>query len=124
MALFNLDPRIGLFFRETIVRRAEHFPAILNWLSAIALVAIGIYIVRAKCGTGVYLLAELFLAVPSVLFFVNIAAADFCANHGFSRNELVHPVASFTNVTLIPVGLAVASNVPRPKLSSVEIFPK
>lgn len=92
--LFYFDPRIGLFFVQSAVGQ-ESFPGVLSWVSVALLFGIAVAIIRDASWLPIYLILEAVLAIPSLLMFVIIVAANLSAAHGFSVGELPVPAVVF-----------------------------
>lgn len=104
---FYLDPRIGLFFLETIVVGYEpQGPGLLKWVAALWLIFLGFCLLRDRASLTWYLISEPILAVPSVAFFAMVVAARMNPSHGFSVAELTLPVPVFIMFTVLPFLLA------------------
>ena len=107
MVLFYFDPRIGLFFLETVLRRVENFPGVLSWISAAAILAVGFLQLRYDWLLPVYFLVEFLLAAPTLIMILVVAAANLSPSHGLSVGELFIPIIVFVLVTVLPVGIAI-----------------
>lgn len=104
---FYLDPRIGLFFLETIVVGHEPLgPGLLEWVAAFWLLFLGFCLLRDRASLTWYLISEPILAVPSVAFFAMVVIARMSPAHGFSVAELTLPVPVFIMFTVLPFLLA------------------
>ena len=104
--LFYFDPRIGLFVLEDLVRGREVFPGVSEWISAVALICVGILLVLGRVGARAYLRLELALAVPSMLFALLVVVTNLSSAHGFSIPELLIPVIVFLVFSAIPLAYA------------------
>ena len=122
--LFYFDPRFGLFFLETILRGSERIPALLGWLSAIVIIALGWLVFTRERFLTLYFVVEFSLAAPSILTFILVAAANLSPNHGFSVGELVLPGVTFIFVTVIPVIIGVSAFLIREKVDTLNYIPK
>jgi cytochrome c oxidase subunit IV len=96
------DPRIGLGMVIDVLGFHGEGPMALQWASAVwqASVAIGMFLKPAWL--RFYLIGEIVLSLPSILFFVLILLANMSASHGFSPRELVLPGAVFVCFSVIP----------------------
>jgi len=111
-SLFYFDPRIGLFvFEESLHKQSLHHPGALSWVSVGWLALTIIALVGMPSGRRLYRLSEIILALPSVLFFGIVVAANMSAAHGFSIAELAVPLLIFGAFTLVPFILSL--RVPR-----------
>jgi len=106
LSLVYYDPRIGLFFLETMARQHEVYPGGLSWLSAIVLAVLGVQVRRNPARVRRYLLLEPAMALPTLLMVVMVTAANLSPAHGFSVGELVMPLAVLAVATIVPYGLA------------------
>jgi hypothetical protein len=105
--LFYFDPRIGIFFLETCVRGAEQIaPGLLRWASAALLVTLGLLLLRGRSLVKTYIVLEVMLLLPNIVFFVLIIPANLSPAHGFSVRELFFPVLVAVAFSIIPLGLA------------------
>ena len=102
MWLFYLDPRLGWFFLETIVRGSESFPGVLSWVTAIVLLGVGIGLVRERLQLRTYLLIEGVMTVPTLLMFVWVIIVNLGPGHGFSVGELPIPFAVLLGASIVP----------------------
>jgi hypothetical protein len=105
--LFYFDPRIGLFFLETVLRRVEHFPGILNWVSAVVILVTGVAQLRYDWLLPVYFIVEILMSGPTLIMILAVAAVGLTPSHGFSVGELLIPIVVFAFATVLPVGIAV-----------------
>ena|SRR2546421_1484023 len=102
--LFYFDPRIGLYFLETILRGAEHAPpAMLDWLSAIVQIGLGVSLLLKKIPVKLYVISELVLSAPSLLFFALVVWGNLSPAHGFSIGELIVPIIVFVLFSAVPL---------------------
>jgi hypothetical protein len=109
--LFYFDPRFGLFFLETILRQHEHMPAVLDWISATVIIAVGVWVRFSRLAVKLYMVMECLVAIPTLLIFLMVAAINMSPNHGFSRGELLIPVAVFCITSIVPVCLGITTLV-------------
>ena len=105
--LFYFDPRIGIFFLETVVRGVEQVvPGILRWLSIVWILALGVLMLSSRPLIKTYIVSEIILALPSLLFSLVIVVGNLSPAHGFSVGELFIPILVMVFFTIIPLGLA------------------
>ena len=106
--LFYLDPRIGLFVAETsLIGHEPMWPGVLRWPSVVAILGIGVAMIRGHALLGTYVIVEAVLSLPSVLFFGVVLAANLSFTHGSSITELIIPVPIFVVFSLIPLVCAI-----------------
>lgn len=106
-AIFYCDPRIGLFFIESVIRGAElTVPGLLQWFSAICLLVIALVLRGWPIIIG-YLIFEIIASTPSLFFFVVIVFANLSPAHGFSVGELFFPVLTMILFSVVPLLIAV-----------------
>ena len=106
--LFYFDPRIGIFFLETVLRGVEQVvPGILRWLSAIWILALGIFMLSGRPLIKTYIVSEILLVLPNLLFSLAIVAANLGPTHGFSVGELFFPILVMVIFSIVPLSLAV-----------------
>ena len=102
-SLFYFDPRIGLFIVQSMMSgREPPGPALLGWLSALWLLVEALLMGWTRWGPGVYLVSELILALPSLIFFITVAVVNMSPAHGFSVAELTIPVPVFVLFSVVP----------------------
>ena len=105
--LFYFDPRIGIFFLETVFRGAEQIvPGIFRWLSVVWILALGVFMVSGRPLIKTYIASEIVLALPSLLFSLVIVVGNLSPAHGFSVRELFTPILVMIFFSLVPLGLA------------------
>ena len=101
--LYNFEPRLGLFFVESLLRPGEPFPGVLSWGSALALAAMGSLLLLEVVGMRGYLVFETLLALPTVFLFVMVAVSNAPPGFGFSVLDLAMPAIPFALVSVLPV---------------------
>jgi hypothetical protein len=107
MWLFYFDPRIGLSVVESIIRGAEQPPpGILGWVSAAWVLALGLLLLSGRPLIRTYVISEVALATPNLLFVFAVASANLSPAHGFSVAELFVPVCLMIVFSAVPLGLA------------------
>lgn len=110
--LFYLDPRLGIFFIESGVRRAELVtPGIFQWLSAVWILVSGLLLLFGRLLVKTYIVSEIIFSIPSLLFFLTIVLANLRPEHGFSVGELLLPVTVMIAFSAVPLVLAFKSSL-------------
>ena len=110
--LFYFDPRISLFFLETSVRGTEQdTPSILRWLSAVWIFVLSMVLLLGRPKLRIYVLrvyivSELLLLIPNIIFFLIIILSSLSSVHGFSVVELILPTLIIVVFSIIPLRLA------------------
>lgn len=105
--LFYFDPRIGIFFFEAVLRGAEQTaPGVLRWLSVVWILALGAFMLSGRPLIKTYIVSEIVLALPSLLFSLVIIAGNMSPAHGFSIGELFIPILIMIVFSIFPLGLA------------------
>ena len=110
--LFYLDPRISLFFLETSVRGTEQeAPSLLRWSSSAWIFMISLLLLLGRpvlriYALRAYIVSELLLLIPSVIFFLIIILSSLSPAHGFSVGELLLPTLIVVVFSIIPLWLA------------------
>lgn len=105
--LIYFDPRIGLFFLETVIRGAEQVaPGVMRWLSSGWILALGIMMVARRPLVKTYIVSEILLFIPNIGFSLIVAAANLGATHGFSVGELFYPFLVMLVFSITPLSLA------------------
>jgi hypothetical protein len=102
-SLYYLEPRLGLFFLESLIRPGHPFPGYLPGASAIALGAMGCLLLLEIVGLAGYLVFEILLALPTVFLFGMIAVSHVPPGLGFSLLDLTLPAIPFTLTSILPV---------------------
>ena len=64
--LYNFEPRLGLYFLETLIRPGQPFPGMFSWGSALALAAMAAFLLLDVAGLRAYMIFEILLATPTV----------------------------------------------------------
>ena len=101
--LYNFEPRLGLFFVESLLRPGQPFPGVLSWGSALALAAMGSLLLLEVVGMRGYLVFETLLALPTVFLFGMIAVSNAPPGFGFSLLDLTMPAIPFALTSVLPV---------------------
>lgn len=105
--LFYFDPRIGIFFLESGARGAELIiPGVFQWLSAVWILLLGLMLLFVRPLVKTYIISEIILSIPNVLFFIAIVGANLSPAHGFSVGELFFPVIVMIAFSVVPLLLA------------------
>jgi hypothetical protein len=106
--LFYFDPRIGwTAFFEGILRAGEaSSPGIISWATAAVTLLVGVLLYRQPRHIKLYLISEVGLALPTLLFILLVAVGNVGSAHGFSVAELAVPVVVFCIYSVIPVFIA------------------
>jgi len=90
--LFYFDPRLGLFFVESGIRGEQPPPGIFGWVSAAWVLALGLLLLTGRPLIRAYVISEVALSAPNLLFVFMVAWANMSPAHGFSVGELFVPV--------------------------------
>ena len=122
--LFYFDPRFGLCFLEILLRGSERMPALLDWISAVVIIVIGLLLFKHDWLLPVYFIAEFLMAAPSLISFLFIAAANLSPNHGFSVRELAIPIVVFIFVTVVPLGIGIQQYFSGNDVDLMDYIPK
>jgi hypothetical protein len=105
--LFYFDPRLGIFFLESGLRGAEQVaPGVLRWLSVAWLLAVGVGLCSGRAALKTYIVSELVLSLPNLLFVLAVGWANLSPAHGFSVGELFCPALVMTAFSVVPLMLA------------------
>jgi hypothetical protein len=105
--LFYFDPRLGLFFVESGIRGAEQpSPGIFGWVSAAWVLALGLLLLSGRPLIRAYVISEVALSAPNLLFVFAVAWANLSPAHGFSVGELFVPVGVMIIFSVVPLILA------------------
>lgn len=104
LSAFYLDPRTGIYFLESMVLGNEaQSTSLLRWVACAALTVCGLGLILRRSWLGIYWNIERALALPSVLFFALVIAANSSPAHGFSIGELLIPIPIFVVFTCVPL---------------------
>jgi hypothetical protein len=79
----------------------------LQWLSAIWLFLISLSVLTGRKVFKIYMISEIFAAIPSLFFFIVVALANLNPVHGFSVRELLFPALVMILFTIVPLLIAV-----------------
>ena len=105
--LFYFDPRIGLFVVESGIRGAEQPPpGFFAWVSAAWVLALGLLLLSGRPLIRTYVISEVALSAPNLLFVFAVALANLNPTHGFSVGELFFPVCVMIIFNVVPLILA------------------
>ena len=86
--LIYFDLRVGLFYLESSLSGQEAVaPTLLRWASAFWLCGVALCLLSGRM-IKVYIISELLLSIPNILFVLDIVWANLNPTHGFSIAEL------------------------------------
>ncbi|MCB9385258.1 MAG: hypothetical protein H6509_11630 [Bryobacterales bacterium] len=102
-ALYYLEPRLGLYFLESLVKPGHPFPGYLIGASIVSIGLIGCLLLLDVVGLRFYLAFEILLALPTVILFAMIAISNAPPGLAFSPLDLMLPAVPFTLVSVLPV---------------------
>ena len=106
--LIYFDPRLGLFYVESGLRGKEAVaPTLVRWLSALWIFGLALLLLAGRPLVRTYIVSELILSLPNVLFVVAIVWANLSPAHGFSIGELLVPLMVMLVFSAVPLGLAI-----------------
>lgn len=105
---FYLDPRIGwcALFGNTI--QGERVYTLARFIFPACTGAAAFLMRRWGPGLCVYLVLELLLSLPTLVFFALVLKVSMSPAHGFSVGELPLPVISFLGNCAVPFGLGLS----------------
>lgn len=105
--LIYFDPRLGLFYFESGLRGKEVVaPTLVRWLSALWIFGLALLLLSGRRLVRTYIVSELVLSLPNVLFVMAILWANLSPSHGFSIGELLVPLIVMLVVSAVPLGVA------------------
>ena len=105
--LFYFDPRLGIFFLESSLRGAERVtPGFFQWLSAGWILLVGLMLLFGRPLVRTYVVSEIILSLPSVVFFLMVLWVNMSPAHGFSAGELLFPLMVMIAFSVVPLLLA------------------
>jgi hypothetical protein len=104
--LFYFDPRLGLYFVESVIRGEQPPPGIFGWVSAAWVLALGLLLLSGRPLIRAYAISEVTLSAPTLLFVFVVTSANLSPAHGFSVGELFVPVCVMIIFTVVPLILA------------------
>ena len=81
-------------------------PGVERWLTVVWLLVIGGLLLTGRRLVWLYVVSEIILSLPNVLFFVLIVLANLSPAHGFSVGELFLPIMVTLAFSLIPLVIA------------------
>jgi hypothetical protein len=105
--LIYFDPRLGLFYFESGLRGKEAVaPTLVRWFSALWMFGLALLLLAGRRLVRIYIVSELVLSLPNVLFVVAIVWANLSPAHGFSIGELLVPLMVMLVFSAVPLGVA------------------
>ena len=104
--LYNFEPRLGLYFLETLIRPGQPFPGMFSWGSALALAAMAAFLLLDVAGLRAYMIFEILLAAPTVFLFAATLVSNVTPGIGFSVLDLAMPAIPFVMTSVLPVVFA------------------
>ena len=109
--LFYFDPRIGIFYFETAWQGANEsvVPTILRWFTAAWILLLAGLLLGGRPLFKTYMVSEIILFLPSLMFFFLIIGANLNPAHGFSVGELLFPGLVALLFSVVPLILAFCS---------------
>ena len=106
--LIYFDPRLGLFYFESGLRGKEAVvPSFLRWFSALWIFWIALFLIISRRLVWTYIISELVLSIPNILFVAAILWANLSPAHGFSTGELFVPLNVMLVCSAVPLVLAI-----------------
>ena len=102
-ALYNLEPRLGLFLLDAMLWPGKPFPGPLSWASVLALTAMAALLLMDVAGLRAYLVFEVVLALPTAYLFLATLVLGAAPGAGFSRLDLALPAIPFLMTSVLPV---------------------
>ena len=105
-SLFYFDPRIGLVAFGEMLGPLAILLQVIRWMSPFWILALAAWGFKERRQVRIYVLSELVLACPSVLFFLLVLWANMGPSHGFSVGELIFPLFSVSVFTAVPLTVA------------------
>jgi hypothetical protein len=101
--LFYFDPRLGLNAFESELSRS----IILAPLSAAWVLALGLLLLSNRPLISAYIISEVALSAPNLLFVFWVLLVNLSPAHGFSVRELPVPVCVMIIFSVVPLILGV-----------------
>jgi hypothetical protein len=95
--LFYFDPRLGL---------NAFGSGIFGWVSAAWVLALGLLLLCGRPLIRAYVISEVTLSAPNLLFVLWVLAVNLSPAHGFSVGELLVPVCVMIIFSVVPLILA------------------
>jgi hypothetical protein len=102
--LFYFNPRFGLYFVESVIKGEPPPPGIFGWMSAV--LALGLLLLSGRPLIKAYVISEVALSAPTLLFVFVVALANLSPAHGFPVGELFVPVCVIIIFSVVPLILA------------------
>ena len=102
-SLYNLEPRMGLFFLDSLLWPGRPFPGPLSWASVLALTAMAALLLMDVAGLRTYIVFEVLLALPTAFLFLSVLVTGASPGAGFSRLDLTLPAIPFLLTSVLPV---------------------
>jgi hypothetical protein len=104
--LFYFNPRFGLYFVESVIKGEPPPPGIFGWMSAAWVLALGLLLLSGRPLIKAYVISEVALSAPTLLFVFVVALANLSPAHGFPVGELSVPVCLMIIFSVVPSILA------------------
>ena len=105
-SLFYFNPRFGLYFVESVIKGEPPPPGIFGWMSAACVLALGLLLLSGRPLIRTYVISEVALSAPTLLFVFVVALANLSPAHGFPVGELSVPVCLMIIFSVVPLILA------------------
>jgi hypothetical protein len=106
-SLFYYDPRIAIFFIESIIAGEEFArTGFLRWFTVAVPLIFGMRFLMGQ-NSRMYLTIEVILSLPFVIFSSFVLLANMSPSHGFSIRELTLPIVVFLLFSAVPTALAI-----------------
>jgi hypothetical protein len=100
------DARIGIGFFESWVGRAQMAPGILRWFTVAWILALGILLLTGRRLVKTYIVSEIVLSLPNILFFALIALLSLSSDPAYSIKQLLRPTIVMLIFSVVPLVLA------------------
>jgi len=104
--LFYFNPRFGLYCVESVIKGEPPPPGIFGWMSAAWVLALGLLLLSGRPLIKAYVISEVALSAPTLLFVFVVALANLSPAHGFPVGELFVPVCLMIIFSVVPLILA------------------
>lgn len=105
--LFYFDPRLGVLFLETVLRKNDpHVPSLLRWSLAAWTLLLGGVLFSGRRVVKLFVVSELILVLTNLFFFLYTIREGLHFSHGFSIGELFFPLLVMVLFSFVPLWLA------------------
>lgn len=100
------DSRIGIAFFELWSGREQMEPSVVRWLTVGWILALGVLLFVGRRLVKTYIVSEIVLSLPNIVYFAMVALASFAPDPQFSVTGLLWPIIVTLVFSIVPLMLA------------------